>query len=576
MRRVVVLLAVLAACGRPVPRQPSVLLVTIDTLRADAVGAGTPAIDAFLREATRFPRARTVAPLTLVAHLSMFAGLSPTRHGIRDNATAPLPPRGARPFQLLAEQFRDAGYETAAFAASAVLGEATGVGAGFGLYDCPESEAQWAEEGGYMPAELRVRAPLAWMDGRPGPWFVWVHLFDPHMPYRAFPGDARRAATRETDSDETRYAGEVRRADAAFEKLLAAASPDTIVVLASDHGESLGEHGEPMHGALCYGATIDAVLAVRAPGFARGAEDEGLRGVADIAPTLRRLCGLEARDGDGRDLAGPPHDTLVSESLLCHGVHGWAQVFVATDGRHTLVEAGPSFELFDRESDPRETAPLGLSSPAYEKLDRALLTYRQAEGGGAGGDGDLLLTVSAYGGLRRHYAGCLPRHENTKLQNPRDHMRDWGGLEIVPALIRAGRARRDPVPLHQALRGLEEIGNRIPTSPRVDHYRASVHAALAEVTGVVERYGDAAASEIAAIGKGYVHPTTILSAIDYAVAARDAAALRALADLLRGTKLDRESERALAEGMRALGVAPEVAVTRPSVPDPSAADGAPR
>ena len=130
----VVAAAVVAAVGgvraRPTPK-PNVLLITLDTFRADAVGRGdTPALDAFAAEATRFPGARTVAPLTFVVHATLFSGLQPGRHGVHDNAAPPVPPREARAYTLLAEELRDAGYATGGFGAKAVLAARTGLGAG--------------------------------------------------------------------------------------------------------------------------------------------------------------------------------------------------------------------------------------------------------------------------------------------------------------------------------------------------------------------------------------------------------------------------------------------------------------
>ncbi len=542
------------------------LVVTIDTLRPDAVGPGTPAINAFLGEATRFRKARTVAPLTLPAHASIFTGLLPSGHGIHDNVSEPLPPREKRSFPLLAEQFKDAGYATAAFVARAVLAAPTGIGSGFDVYDCPENESEWQEECGSVPGEERVRAAIAWIEAAPRgkPWFVWVHLFDPHAPYLPYGGDARRPPTRETDPPVARYAGDVRRADAALEQLLRSVDQGTVVVLASDHGEGLLDHGEPTHGPLCYGSTIDAVLAVRAPGFARGAVDEGLRCVADVAPTLRRLCRLPPLEGDARDLGGPPHETLVAESLFTWWIHGWGQVFSVTDGEFSLVESGNALELFDRRRDPGETKPLDLSHPAYEKLDRALERFRGRRWGGAGGE--LLASVPPYGELRRHDTGYLERRANAALPNPRDHLWDWAAIESVPPLIQVCAARRDPVPLEDALKTLREIERRIPGSPRVDHYRAMLHGAIAHMTGAPARFSDAARAELAAIEKGYVQKETIAPAIRYCVASGDSDALRTLVRLLNGSgrRLDPEMERALADATTQLRVGEQVFYSLPS------------
>jgi hypothetical protein len=549
-RTLFVLALIAAGCSRAAPRRPNVLIVTIDTLRPDAIGEGTPAIRGFLAEATRFRATRTVAPLTLPSHTSMFTGLFPKSDGIHDNVTEPIPPRGNRPFPFLAEQFKDKGYATAAFVSRAVLAPATGVGAGFDLYDCPGSDLDWMDEGGYIPGDERVRAAAAWIEGasrKGSPWFAWVHLFDPHAPYHAFEGDARRAPTRDSDPVAVRYAGEVRRTDAAFEKLLQEVPRDTIIFLVSDHGEGLFEHGEPTHGPFCYSTTLDVLLAVRAPGFRPGAEDKGLRSVADVAPTIRRLCGLPAVEGEGRDLGGPPHETLVSESLMAWGLHGWGQCFAATDGRYTLVEAGESLDLFDRAKDPKETVPLPLSDPAYERLDRALEAFRASKWGGpGGGEGEMLASVAPYGELRRPETGYLSRHQNAQLPNPRRYLKTWSALQDVRRLFQICTARHDPMPLEGALKTLDDLA-RDCDSPQIDHYRACLEGAIADLKGEKARYRDAALAELAAIGKGYEQRDAIAPAIHYCVAASDPDALRALVQLLRrsGKRLDAETQHAL-------------------------------
>lgn len=549
MRRLALLLLALAGCGsEPAPR--CVLVVTIDTLRADAVGEGkvAPAINAFLREGAHFAVARTVTPLTFPSHATLFTGLFPPRHGIHDNVTAPLHARGDRAFPLLAEEFRDAGYATAAFVAKAVLSEATGMAGGFDLYQCPERESP------YVPGEEQAEAALRWMEGARGrKWFLWVHLFDPHEPYRPFPGDAQRGPTAAGDPEAVLYAGEVRRADAAFERLVRAAGKDAIVVLASDHGEGLMDHGEPTHGPLCYGSTVDAVLALRAPGFHGGRRD-GLRSIADVAPTLRRLCGLPEEPADGKDLGGPPHETLVSESLFTWRIHGWGQVFSVTDGSFTLIESGPRQDLFDRRVDPGETRPLPLSDPAYEKLDRALNVYRR--GRTIEERGELIASVPPYGELRRRGVRYLARSENGKLLDPAEHLVTWAAIEGVPGFVEVAKSRQDPVALEAALRLLDELRTRTPRTPRIDHYRALACVALGDVTGKASWYRDAAWAEVAAVEKGYVQPETVVPAIDFCVRAGDAEALRALVGMLRreGSRLAGEPARRLAEAGRKLGV----------------------
>ena len=222
--------AVIMANG---PREPSeedtrpdVLVITIDTLRADAVGPGrlTPALNEFLAGATHFTDARTVTPLTLPSHLSLFTGLLPARHGVHGNVAQGLPED--RRLRLLAEEFKKAGYATAAFVAAPVIGRSTGIDAGFEVFEGPDYTT---EAGSFitLSAHEQKAAFTAWLERRPAdrPFFAWVHFYDPHDPYEPFGGDARRPATTRDDSARVRYAGDVRRVDAVVETLLAAVGP---------------------------------------------------------------------------------------------------------------------------------------------------------------------------------------------------------------------------------------------------------------------------------------------------------------------------------------------------------------
>jgi hypothetical protein len=455
----------------------------------------------------------------------MLTGLFPAAHGIHDNVTPPLP--AERPFPMLAEQFRDAGYGTAAFVSSGVLAAASGIAQGFALYEGTE---------GALAGDERVKAAVKYIEGARGPWFVWVHLFDPHAPFFHFAGDGRRPATREGDPPQELYLGGVRRADAALEALLAAAG-DAVVVLASDHGESFGEHDEPSHGALCYGTTADAVLAVRARGFAAGAADPGLRSVADVAPTLRRLCGLPAVPSDGRDLLGPPHDTLVTESLFTFGVHGWGQCFAVTDGEHTLVESGPRLEIFDRSWDAGETRPLPFTHPAYEKLDRALERFRSASAREY--DGELHASLAAYGTMRREGSGYLPRHENAKRLDPRLHVAAWLRVEEIPWAVAMAVERKAEAPLEASLRLLEAFERDAGGSPVVPFHRARVYEAMAEVTGEPHWLVAAARQKAEAVARGFDREAAVLDAIRSAEAAQDFEALEKLAERVKGRELGR-------------------------------------
>jgi len=526
--------AMAAYLGLRSPERPSVVVITIDTLRPDAIGDSTPAMQRFLEQARNHRGARTVAPLTVPAHASLLTGLRPARHGVHDNVAAPIPRRTKRGWTLLAEEFRDAGYATAAFYASGVLAADTGLDAGFDRYQGPPNDGTSRS----FPAERQADAALAWLSERDGdrPFFLWVHFFDPHAPYVPFAGDDRRRGTRAHDPERELYLGEVRRVDAAVERLLDAIGPEAVVVLASDHGESLGEHGEQTHGILCYGATVDALLAVRGPGF-EAEDDPAPRSLCDLAPTLRRRCGLPARPGDGRPLRGPPAGVVVSECLYTYRVHGWAQCFAASDGRYTLVESGPRLELFDRRADPRERRPLDRHDvPEFEKLDRALLALRSTDAG-PGREHDLRRAPIAYAAARRPFTAYLPRRENAALPDPRPLAKAWMRFTTLPETISFYLSRRDVEGLRGMVPTLRSFAEQMEESPVAYQYLGAVLYELGNLTGDRDAYAAAAGAQCRAIERGHVLPDAFRAAAGYAHLSRYPAAFERVLELAAATRL---------------------------------------
>ena len=332
--------------GAPeLPAFDTIVVVTIDTLRRDAVGAyaphgtepprETPHLDAFALRATRFDDARTVVPLTLPAHVAMFTGLPPVRTGVRVNASPRLVAASDRAFPLLAERLHAEGWHTAAFVSASVLGAMHGLDQGFDRYD----DGQLEDRGGPAVVEragaVTVARALAHLAARPAgaPVFLWVHLFEPHAPHA---------------SDGT-YAGDVRTADAAVGTLLAGLARRgevrTAVIILGDHGEGLGELGEREHGFLLADGVLRIPLLLRVPDREPSVRPDPVQ-ITDVAPTVAALADLAwpAQDGPGvgRDLLGPPEAArvLVAESVYGHHLHRWAQLVGAADARGTLVDAG--------------------------------------------------------------------------------------------------------------------------------------------------------------------------------------------------------------------------------------------
>lgn len=377
------LLAFLGGCSPDRGPRPNILLISVDTLRADRLGAygaaavETPAIDGLARQGVRFEHAFTPVPLTLPAHWTMHTGLEPWHHGVADNGMSPDLPPGA----TLAEKLGAQGYDTAAFVSAFVLHSTFGLDRGFARYDDgPAADAALDQlTHATAPAGERVGRALRWLQKRDAagsrPFFLWLHLFDPHAPYD--PPVQFRARYRDRP-----YDGEVAFVDQQLARLLAGldrlgVTERTLVVLTADHGESLGEHGEETHGVLLYDATLRIPLIFRYPAALPAGE---LRRepatLADVAPTLLALAGFDPGAVDGRDLfaeepGGPRTLAAISEGPQRR--FGWARLTALRDERWKYI-ASPAPELFDWQADPGELRDLRQAEP--ERADRMARAVR--------------------------------------------------------------------------------------------------------------------------------------------------------------------------------------------------------
>lgn len=357
----------------------TILLVTIDTLRADRVGcygrenAGTPAIDALAAAGTVFESAHASSPLTLPSHTSMLTGRSLPAHGIFNNGTFALPDG----VDTLATRLAGAGFATGAFVSSPVLARRHGLAQGFAVYD-DDIPRPAQREGLVVHYEERAgqetaRRALAWLAAQgTRPAFVWVHVWEPHAPYTP------PAEFRERFGDD-RYQGEVAAADAVVGRLVReiesmGRKQGLLAVVTADHGEGLGEHGEPTHGVFLYQATMRVPLVVSGQGWGvksqRIAEPASLE---DIAPTLLEFAKQPPLAGaDGASLAPaltgagpmPARAGVFAESHLPRIEFGWSglRAFVDKDGLK-LIDA-PRRELFDLAADPAESNDLRAARAA--------------------------------------------------------------------------------------------------------------------------------------------------------------------------------------------------------------------
>jgi arylsulfatase A-like enzyme/Flp pilus assembly protein TadD len=368
------LLHLLAACSggatqittTPVLKgaKPDVVVVTLDTTRADRLGAygykgaQTDTIDRLANQGIRFEHAYSPMPLTIPAHATMFTGLLPFHHNVRGNGDNVLAPE----FTTLAEILRGQGWATAASVAAFVTTRQWGFSQGFGAYfdSMPEPEPgskdknYWHNE---RSGDLVVDDALNWLAGQPEdqPVFLWVHLYDAHYPYVARGAYAESMKDRPYDAELAYVDDQVGRLVEAFE------GRNVLWALIGDHGESLGEHDEVSHGLFTYDATQHVPWIVSGAGVPAGVVTAPVS-TGDLTPTLLKMLSVPVPDGlDGKPQPGTPV-TPYSESYLLADRFRLAPHRTLVDGRLKLI-ATPKPELYDLDADPGETTNLAESRP---------------------------------------------------------------------------------------------------------------------------------------------------------------------------------------------------------------------
>ncbi len=363
----------------------NLLLITIDTMRADHVGAygyaaaRTATLDRLSREGVRFDRAFAPAPITLTAHASLLTGRYPPGHGARDNGVA-----ASSSVPTLAAALHDRGYASAAFVAAYPLDRRFGLARGFDVYGDRMPRGPDGRLANERPARAVVDEALVWLSSARSsgkPFFLWVHLFEPHAPY----GDPDRDRARPAIE---RYDEEIATADCEAGRLVAAlgaALDQTLIVAASDHGEAFGEHGEIGHSLFVYDTTLRVALIARGPGIPAGRVVADPVSLVDVAPTVLRLIGQTPFDADGIDL-GPalggqplPSRPIYAESFAPLLEFGWSPLRAVRDGRWKAI-AAPRPELYDVEADSGETRDLATSTMAPDPLARLLVRIDRFSG----------------------------------------------------------------------------------------------------------------------------------------------------------------------------------------------------
>jgi arylsulfatase A-like enzyme/tetratricopeptide (TPR) repeat protein len=388
MRRAALLVLVAAsaasACrGRAsLPAYPDapVVLISIDTLRADhlplygyKVGS-TPNLDQLGREGIVFDAAYSHCPLTLPAHASMLTGLLPPRHGVRDNLGFRLSPE----HRTLATRFRSSGLRTGGAISAYVLRGATRINQGFDFYDDGIEVQAGTESAGNLQRDgsVAVDALSRWIrDQGRARFFAFLHLYEPHTPYDPPPRHRNHALL---------YDGDISYADELVGRFLDGLKSRgvyerALIVLTSDHGEGLKDHGEEEHGIFLYREAVHVPLIVRLPGGARaGTRVAGVVAQSDLAPTLLELAGVPADGMDGTSLRAsldgkaPSGSFVYSETFYPRYHFGWSELFAVTESRYRYIRA-PRRELFDAVGDPREVTNIAAQRESVvEGMERWL------------------------------------------------------------------------------------------------------------------------------------------------------------------------------------------------------------
>lgn len=438
------------ATGMGIPRRErSVLLITVDTTRADrlepygADDVATPTFARLAREGIVFEHAYAVAPITLVAHTSILTGLYPPEHGVRNNGTHYVPEE----LETLAERLAERGYRTAAFVSASVLEERYGLSQGFELYDDDLSAGR--ERHPRMvpdrPASATVDSAVQWLEGLEPEerFFAWVHFYDPHAVY------SPPAPYRDTYRERL-YDGEIAYMDAEIGRLLdhprLRREPELLTVVLGDHGESLGEHGEQTHAILAYDSTLRVPFLLHVDGGPAGIVRPEPVGHVDLVPTVLDLLGQEVPAGLpgrsvvselGGDRSGRP-PALYSETYLPYYTYGWAKLRVLRRGPLKYVDA-PTPELYDLRRDPHELSNQiehqpGIAHDLARDLEELL-----RESGDPEREATLELDAEAADKLRSLgylAVGSLPEAEEGERPDPKEYIELHVGLERARRLMR--------------------------------------------------------------------------------------------------------------------------------------------
>jgi arylsulfatase A-like enzyme/Flp pilus assembly protein TadD len=436
----------------------SVLLITLDTVRADRLGCygykaiETPNIDALARDGARFANAYAQVPITLPSHTVILTGTYPMYNRVRDFTSSGLPTG----ISTLAEKFRHSGYQTSAFVSSFAVNSMWGLDRGFELYDDDVGLNAAVDRDPLLAVrrgEQTVDGFIGWLPAAAGkPFFAWLHLYDAHSPYYA------------SETFRKRYAGHPYLAAIAYEdaqvgrvieRLRAMRLYDrTAIAVVSDHGESLGEHGEAEHGFFVYNATLHVPLILKLPSQSNaGRVVSEPVGTVDLAPTLARIGGLPAKESSsfqgrpllrfvGRSTAVAQDEAVYAESYYPRDSFGWHELRALITSRWKYIDA-PRPELYDLPQDARESADLAEVNAVAGAALRARLEAFQApfesreEAPSKTLDSDVIEKLRSLGYVA--YSARGSHRDSAATADPKDKITTYNRILRAGDLSRLGR-----------------------------------------------------------------------------------------------------------------------------------------
>src|SRR5216683_367935 len=451
----------LGGCRRNQPPRANILIITVDTLRADRVGCYgypgglTPSVDALAKDGVVFERGVAQVPLTFPSHAAIFTGTYPFYNGVRDFTAQPLNDR----FRTLAESLKANGYATGAVVSSFVLDRSWGLARGFDTYDDAFAGQEFLERNlGLVErrAEESVNHAVGWLETHSNqPFFLWLHLYDPHSPYD--PPEPFR-----TQYAKQLYEGEIAYADSQLGRLFAwlkqapnSLYDNTLIVFLSDHGESLGEHGEKEHGFFIYDSTVRVPLVVKPPRSA-GLKPQRVATTVEtvqVGPTVLEL--VDVQDPIQKQfqalslvplMTGKPHGPerpAYSETFYPANSFGWSPLRSIQTTRYHYIEA-PKQELYEHASDPTEANNIadkkaGVATNLRTQLTQLLSTYPPPATGSGASASEANASPEVLEKLRSlgYVAYRAAAAQNTKSADPKDKLLVFQDILHATDLIEA-------------------------------------------------------------------------------------------------------------------------------------------